>query len=187
MASSVKGMAWRKALYRATPAARLERAKVITVARMAVLAGLLTCAGGCSIPLGSVFDKKSDEAELTTGSISKPATSAQNAATNATTGAIQSKPGKAPNERDLAYAREVARQVVGRGGKDASLPWENPQTGARGTVTALAAAYTQGGITCRDFLASYVQAGSEAWMQGEACQQTKGQWEVRSLKPWSRT
>ncbi len=46
-----------------------------------------------------------------------------------------------------------------RGDKDASLPWENPETGARGTVTPLAAAYTQDGSTCRDFLASYVRDG----------------------------
>lgn len=143
-----------------------------------MLACALTGAGGCSIPLGSVFDKKSDSsAEITTGSI-KPATPAATPSKTATTPA---------NERDLAYAREVASQVVGREGKDASLPWENPQTGARGTVTALTSAYTQDGVTCRDFLASYVQAGSEAWMQGEACRQSQGKWEVRSLKPWSRT
>jgi surface antigen len=151
---------------------------------MAALASLLACAGGCSIPLGSVFDKKSDSSADITGSI-KPSAPAG----HATAGATPSKTTTTPaNERDLAYAREVASQVVSREGKDASLPWENPQTGARGTVTALTSAYTQDGVTCRDFLASYVQAGSEAWMQGEACRQSQqGKWEVRSLKPWSRT
>lgn len=179
MAGSVKGMAWRRALYRVTPAARLVGANFAQAGRVLTLAGLLSCAGGCSIPLGSVFDKKSDSsAEITTGSI-KPAT--------ATAAAPAAAAAKTPNERDLAYAREAASRVVSRAGKDASLPWENPQTGARGTVTALTSAYTQAGVTCRDFLASYVQAGSEAWMQGEACQQSPGKWEVRSLKPWSRT
>jgi surface antigen len=156
----------------------------VQVGRVAAVAGLLACAGGCSIPLGSVFDKKSDSsADITTGSI-KPAAPRG----NATAGAAPAKTTAPPNERDLAYAREVASQVVSREGKDASLPWENPQTGARGTVTALTSAYTQDGVTCRDFLASYVQAGSEAWMQGEACRQNQqGKWEVRSLKPWSRT
>ncbi len=56
-----------------------------------------------------------------------------------------------------------------KGGKDSSVPWENPKTGARGTVTPLASAYNQDGITCRDFLASYVKNGSESWLQGAAC------------------
>ena len=77
--------------------------------------------------------------------------------------------------------------MLNRGGKDASQPWENPRSGARGTVTTIAAAYTQGGQTCRDFLASYVNGNSQAWLQGEACKLAKGAWEVRTLKPWKRS
>ncbi len=65
-------------------------------------------------------------------------------------------------------------------------PWENPVTGARGTVTPLAAAYRDNGVECRDFLASYVHEKAEAWMQGEACRNSIGGWEVRTLKPWRR-
>lgn len=99
------------------------------------------------------------------------------------------KPGSSPNmaEGDLAIARAAASEVLARGGKDASLPWENPETGARGTVTPIASAYTQDGFVCRDFLASYVKDGTEAWIRGEACRQHKGRWEVRALKPWQRT
>jgi surface antigen len=65
-------------------------------------------------------------------------------------------------------------------------PWENPLTGARGTITPLAAVYRDNGIECRDFLASYVHERAEAWMQGEACRNRVGRWEVRTLKPWRR-
>jgi surface antigen len=65
-------------------------------------------------------------------------------------------------------------------------PWENPATGARGTITPLAAAYRDNGVECRDFLASYVHERAEAWMQGEACRNRIGSWEVRNLKPWRR-
>jgi surface antigen len=65
-------------------------------------------------------------------------------------------------------------------------PWENPATGARGTITPLAAAYRDNGVECRDFLASYVHGRAEAWMQGEACRNGVGGWEVRSLKPRRR-
>jgi surface antigen len=89
-----------------------------------------------------------------------------------------------PSESDLAFARNAASDVLTRGDKDASQPWENPETGARGSVTPLAQAYTSEGRTCRDFLASYVNGRSESWLQGAACQTGRGQWEIHTLKPW---
>jgi len=52
---------------------------------------------------------------------------------------------------------------------------------------ALASDYSQDGITCRDFLASYVKNGSESWLQGAACRAKRGKWEVRNLRPWNNT
>ena len=92
----------------------------------------------------------------------------------------------APTESDLAFARNAASDVLTRGDKDASQPWENPETGARGSVTPLAQAYPSDGRTCRDFLASYVNGRSESWLQGAACQTGHGQWEIHTLKPWRR-
>ena len=86
--------------------------------------------------------------------------------------------------RDLAFARTAASDVLTRGGKDISQPWENPSTGARGSVTPIASAYTTDGRTCRDFLASYVNGSSESWLQGAACRSAGGQWEIHTLKPW---
>lgn len=108
------------------------------------------------------------------------------------TGSITPPPGAKgvdalPPAADLAYARAAASDVLSKGAKDASAPWENPRTGARGTVTPIASAYTQDGQTCRDFLASYVNGSSQAWMQGAACKQDKGIWEVRDIKPWKRS
>jgi hypothetical protein len=94
---------------------------------------------------------------------------------------------KLPPDGDLAYARAAASEVLRRGKKDASQPWENPRSGARGTVTPIASTYTQDGRTCRNFLASYVNGRDEAWLEGEACEQSKGSWEVRTLRPWQRS
>ena len=93
----------------------------------------------------------------------------------------------APTESDLAFARNAASDVLTRGDKDASQPWENPETGARGSVTPLAQAYSADGRTCRDFLASYVNGHSESWLQGAACQTGHGQWEIHTLKPWRQS
>ena len=91
-----------------------------------------------------------------------------------------------PSETDLAYARAVAADVVGHGAKDSSIPWENPNTGAGGNITPLAAADNDGALTCRDFLASYVRGQAQAWLQGEACRTVHGKWEVRSLRPFKQ-
>jgi hypothetical protein len=130
---------------------------------------LAFAAGGCSMSyqLDSLFGSSKPDA---TGSITPPP------------GAKAAE--ELPPDGDLDYARAAAREVLSRGAKDASQSWENPLTGARGTVTPIAAAYTSDGKTCRDFLASYVHGSAQSWLQGEACKPEKGVWQVRSIKPW---
>jgi hypothetical protein len=94
---------------------------------------------------------------------------------------------KAPTETDLAFARTAASDVLTKGDKDASQPWENPETGARGSVTPIASSYAaEDGRTCRDFLASYVNGNTESWLQGAACRGGNGRWEIHALKPWKK-
>ena len=90
-----------------------------------------------------------------------------------------------PAEADLAIARAALGEVLAKGGKHASMPWENPKTGAHGTVTPLA--LPPDGTPCRDFLASYIKDGNESWLRGEACRAARGKWEVRNLRPWKNT
>ena len=122
-------------------------------------------AGGCSMSHGDGAFAKLDDNEVT-GSIAA------------------SDP--APTDGDLAFARNAASDVLTKGTKDSSQPWENPETGARGSVTPLAQAYSSEGRTCRDFLASYVNRNAERWLQGAACQTGHGRWEIHTLKPWRR-
>jgi 17 kDa outer membrane surface antigen len=92
-----------------------------------------------------------------------------------------------PPDGDLVFARAAAMEALTRHDKDVSVPWENPGTGARGTVTPIASVYTKGGVECRAFLASYVQDNTETWIEGEACRGREGKWEVRNLKPWKHS
>ena len=154
--------------------------------RLAALLALALGASGCAVsgPLGSMFAKQNkDEAkayasEDVTGSIATPHASPASAPTAGL-----------PSETDLVFARMAIVDVLKRGSKEISVPWENPSSGARGTVTPIANAYAKDGGTCRDFLASYVRRqGAETWMQGEACRPKQGaSWEVKSLRPWSRS
>jgi len=88
-----------------------------------------------------------------------------------------------PSPADLAYARAAAADALARDAKGNSVPWRNPQTGVGGNITPLAASHTEDGLPCRDFLASYVRAGAQSWLQGSACRSARGEWEVKSLKP----
>ena len=121
-------------------------------------------------------------------SLSRPEAAFARMDDNEATGTIRAGQGEhaAPTDSDLAFARNAASDVLTKGDKDSSQPWENPETGARGSVTPLAEAYSSDGRTCRDFLASYVNGRSERWLQGAACQTGHGRWEIHTLKPWSQ-
>jgi surface antigen len=125
-------------------------------------------AGGCSLNRSDSSFARMGDSDMT-GSL----------------GAARSEPPE-PTEADLALARNAASDVLTKGDKDSSQPWENPETGARGSVTPLAQAYSSEGRTCRDFLASYVNGQSESWLQGAACQSGEGRWQIHTLKPWKQ-
>ena len=172
MAGPFQHLAVRHAVYRGARPARLWRS--IVCAWALIVIGLP--GGGCStsFQVGSNSSKE-EEKPLQTGSIAKLADEATD------------EDPKLPPEADLVFARIAAAEILAKGGRDASAPWENPRSGARGTITPLASAYRVEGRVCRDFLASYVADSEESWMQGEACRARKGKWEIRRLKPWRKT
>jgi hypothetical protein len=140
----------------------------------AVAIALALPAGGCSFSyqLGSLFeDAPKSEA---TGSIAPSASPTGPAADVAA-------------DNDLFYARAAATEALASERKTTSVPWENPRTGARGMVTPIASSYTQDGLVCRDFLASYVRQGAESWLQGEGCLVGTRKWEVRVMRPRKKT
>lgn len=169
MAGPLACRAFRSPSYSGTAVASLRLGAVLTLAF-----GL----GGCAVS-GSLFSKSSSTearayaTEDLTGSVARAA--------SATAAAL-------PAEADLVFTRRALVDVLTHGTKEISSPWENPATGARGTVTSVASSYTKDGATCRDFLASYVRReGAEVWLQGQACRPRQGAWEVKSMRPWSRT
>ena len=152
------------ALYRAWARVGLSAFAPKGAALTLILIGLGT--GGCSFSRGDgPFAKMAD---------------------NEVTGSINQEP--TPTEADLAFARNAASDVLTKGDKDSSQPWQNPETGARGSVTPLAQAYSSDdGRTCRDFLASYVNGKTENWLQGSGCHNGNGRWEIHTLKPWRQS
>ena len=172
MASPVASRFSRLPSYSGTPATRLWRSPGLRFIPLLMLCALFQ--GGCAMSyrLDSLFGKETEQKEIT-GSVSDGSFAAAS-----TTDLL---------EADLAYARAAATDILARGSKDTSASWENPSTGARGTVTPIATSYTLDGHTCRDFLASYIRKSSQAWLHGEACRLTAGHWEVKNLVPFKRT
>jgi surface antigen len=146
----------------------LWRARLLALAAALASAGL---GGGCSYKLGAAFGN--DKPERTASVAGAPTVK---------TGAIMP-----ASDADLALAKAAAAELLAQGTKDGSLPWQNPRTGAHGTVTPIASTYTKDGFTCHDFLASHVQGDTQSWYQGDACRGQGGRWEVRDIRPLQRT
>ena len=157
---------YRFALYRTWGRVGLSAIRPAGAVMTLILIGVGSA--GCSFSRSDGAFAKMDDKEVT-GSTTPPASP------------------PVPTESDLVFARTAASDVLTKGDKDSSQPWENPETGARGSVTPLAQAYaSDDGRTCRDFLASYVNGRSESWLQGAACKGGHGRWEIHTLKPWKR-
>jgi surface antigen len=162
---------FRQPPYKGTPASSLWRPVFARPLLLTASASIALSCGACSssYKLDSVFGR--DDAKPEAAAAPPPA-----AASSGAMGWL---------ETDLALAKAAVAEALGRAGS-VSVPWENPRTGARGTVTPLASAYTEDGFVCRDFLASYVRKDSESWLQGEGCRIHQGRWEVRHMKPLQR-
>jgi surface antigen len=143
-------------------------------------------AGACSYQLGSLTSHDAAKTEKTADrTADKTADKTEVTGSIASTSRTPAPVAVLPNDNDLEFARAAAVEALAADGR--SVPWENPRTGARGTITPIANAYVQDGLLCRDFLASYVRQSAESWMQGEGCRVHKGKWEVRVLRPWRKT
>lgn len=159
----------RRSQYSGTAGLRLCRRLPGVALVAAIVSALGLC--GCSYRLAALVSQD-DTDVTTTGAVTQPTD-------RAVPVAIRS----GPAEADLAYARAAASNVLASGGKDASVPWQNPQTGASGNITPLDTAYREDGQPCRDFLASYMHGPAQDWLQGAACRTSSGAWEVMRLTP----
>lgn len=88
---------------------------------------------------------------------------------------------------DWKLTSVALKEALGQKEEGASIPWQNPDTGSRGTVTPVAASYIKDGFACRNFIASHVGDGRESWYEGTACRIHRGEWEIRSTRPLQKS
>jgi surface antigen len=88
---------------------------------------------------------------------------------------------------DWTLTSVALKEALGQRDEGASVPWQNPNSGTRGTVTPVASAYIKEGFACRNFIASHVGDGRENWYEGTACRVHRGEWEIRSARPLQKS
>jgi surface antigen len=159
-----------RVMWRARPIA------IKPVAAILSLMAVLMAVSNCSYHLASLVSSDESGPQVT-GTINPSAKASSGMPSKSSS---QASP---QAELDLAYARAAAAEALSRGARDASLPWQNPHSGAGGNITPLATSYSEAGMACRDFLASYMHGDSQDWLEGAACRTGSGAWEVRRLKP----
>jgi surface antigen len=133
---------------------------------------LMTGCAAISIPMGGMFGDDREEEVVTSSVAPQPVAAAPVAPTTTVP------------EVDWRASKAAFSQAMNRTDAGASVMWDNPSTGARGSITPLSkAGPSEHGRTCRTFLLSRVQGGDESWHQGEACLAGKTGWKVVTVRP----
>ena len=135
--------------------------------RLLALLCLVPCLGGCStaIPLPSLVSM-----DDVTGSIGKPVSPLSNDL----------------DAEDWRRARAALARALEPAGKATAVDWENPKSGARGSIVATGEAYVKDERTCRPFAADVGGAAPLTSVVGTGCLDKSGEWTVSDVKPWKK-
>jgi surface antigen len=138
---------------------------------LGAFAAVAACAlSGCSIAIpmsGSSSAMWGGASDDVTGSISKP------------TPRLSRK----LDAEDLRRATAAMNTALDPQGSGASVNWDNPQTGAKGSFTPMGQAYPLDGKICRAFLASIVADETQEKLEGSACREKTAEWALVGVKP----
>lgn len=77
--------------------------------------------------------------------------------------------------RDAQAERRACAAPIGQ-----KVTWNNPDTGASGTVVAIRDGYDASGAYCRDFVQTLTVKGQTQQRQSKACQRSDGSWAAGS-------
>lgn len=129
---------------------------------------------GCSIaiPMSGSSAMWGGASEDVTGSIPKP-------------GGL--KLSRALDAEDLRRAAAAMSTALDPQGSGASVNWDNPQTGAKGSFTPVGQAYPLDGKICRAFLADVTADESHEKLQGAACREKTAEWALTEVKAFRKT
>jgi surface antigen len=105
------------------------------------------------------------------------------------TGSIAKPPLKLSRHLDIEDIRRATAAMstaLDPQGSGASVNWDNPQSGAKGSFTPVGQAYPLDGKICRAFLADVSASEAIERLQGAACREKTAEWALTEVKPFKK-
>ncbi|MGE0235044.1 RT0821/Lpp0805 family surface protein [Methylocystis sp.] len=87
---------------------------------------------------------------------------------------------------DLRRATAAMSTALDPQGSGASVNWDNPQTGAKGSFTPIGQPYPLEGRICRAFQADIAVKETQESLQGAACREKTDEWALTEVKPFRK-
>ena len=98
------------------------------------------------------------------------------------TGSLADVPfGQLLDEEDRRRERAALATALDPQGDGATIHWENPKTGHKGSITASGHAYPADNKVCRGFTGDLTHKGGQRSMQGTACIVAAGEWALKTV------
>jgi surface antigen len=86
--------------------------------------------------------------------------------------------GSSLDRADIAYSQRSMQQGLERLPSHQQTAWQNPDTGASGTITPTRTFQSTGGQNCREFQQTISVGGRTEEGYGTACRQPDGSWKI---------
>ncbi|WP_297296881.1 RT0821/Lpp0805 family surface protein [uncultured Methylovirgula sp.] len=81
------------------------------------------------------------------------------------------------------WRRAKAALIAALGAGNAPVAWTNPDSGTKGSFSPVGAAYATASGTCRAFSAAVDRNDIDDSLQGTACSNRTGDWQVTDVRP----
>ncbi len=163
--SLIQPIANTKAIVMTACRGRLPSLFASTAFKLLLCGGTGLFAGACSIPISGFVD------DAQTGSIDRASLVLS----------------RELDQEDWRRAKAALAVALDPQGNGENVEWANPQSGAKGSFAAAAAAYSQSEKLCRHFIARVDSgAGSGREVDGSACRRNGGEWLVSEARERKR-
>jgi surface antigen len=87
---------------------------------------------------------------------------------------------------DARRAQAALATALDPQGNGATVRWDNPDSGAKGSFGAVGNAFLINHNICRMFVATVAVKEPDQWLQGNACRVSAGEWTIKDVKAWKK-
>ena len=103
------------------------------------------------------------------------------------TGSIQKSQLDGLAGEDWRRAKVALAEALGADPMKTPVVWANPDSGAKGSFSPVGDAYTTASGTCRAFSAAVAHKDTDDSLQGTACSEKSGDWQVTDVRPAAKS